>query len=393
MQRNIPNHFATLKIQPTRDLQIIIKAYKDQLRIHHPDRHGGNEAKAKDIIAAYEMVSNPKALEDCYQEYAANPGPKKEIDPPIPSRSLKAPSPPEGSIAASAMVTAGVKVTIFIPLKIRAHSNPPVDGEYFDEEGFASIYRFIDPSKVDYNWIANKLTEELEKFPAQVGVDPDEIGKILRQHSYYKYCRGAYAVGVEIPLSALDARQSEKALAPDKLSAGSGEFFWIRSGVVINPLDIFVLTKAFVPDSRGLDLFLTATPNMLKPTPTILSTPSETPLIKAPSDSILGQFLNNKDYWKKITVGLASFPIGIKKMQECIKEQGLDLQKLQIIANERLKNSKQTLFDGKEKQKKGSRNNKTTEFYEIVVRAKNIEEIEAWINMTLKPAAAITLKR
>ena len=382
MQRNTPNYFKILEIEPTRDLKLIRAAYKKMLVAYHPDK-GGDAEKAKEIMTAWENLNKPRTLEDCFQEYATNPGPRINVLH-TEEKKFRAPAPAEGSAAAAALVTAGAKVTIFIPLRVSNRKQKPQNGDYGDDIGYPSIYRFYDPTSVDYNWIAAKLTHELSEYPVQVGVDPDEIGPILQQHSYYKRCLGAYAVGVEVLLSSLEPRQSEQERDPNSLSARSGQYFWLKRNTVINPLDIFLLNKAFMPVDGEKLLFDNATPDMVKPK--IEEKPAPiTPLVLSPKESILGRFLFNKKFWKERTVGLGSFPKGIENMQHSLLKYGSSLPELKTIAADRLKKdqltekAKPSIFNKKQEKSKSDRDTATSLFYQTVSEAKSIAEIETWI--------------
>ncbi len=96
------------------------------------------------------------------------------------------------------------------------------------------------------------------------------------------------------------------------------------------------------------------------------------------TESFLKNFLNDELFWSPITK-YRSFPRGITKMQEAVKP-AVNLGKLKEIANKQLKEISK------------NRHKITTQFYELVSEAKNLETIEKWIRQKYEEQSVPRLK-
>ena len=59
--------FAVLGLEPGADSAAIEHAYKRLIKLHHPDREGGDSRRAVEIIRAYRELKGGKALIDPLQ--------------------------------------------------------------------------------------------------------------------------------------------------------------------------------------------------------------------------------------------------------------------------------------------------------------------------------------
>ena len=72
------NAFEILKIEPTKNLNVVKNAYKQQSLIIHPDRSVGaslqkilaNEELFKEMLSAYELINEEEKLSDYYLKVA-----------------------------------------------------------------------------------------------------------------------------------------------------------------------------------------------------------------------------------------------------------------------------------------------------------------------------------
>ena len=58
MSSQLPNYYNILGIPETADSASIKSAYRRLSLQHHPDRHGGNAEKFKEVSSAYEILSD-----------------------------------------------------------------------------------------------------------------------------------------------------------------------------------------------------------------------------------------------------------------------------------------------------------------------------------------------
>jgi len=58
------NHYKTLGVAENASASDIKKAYKKLATEHHPDKHGGDDSRMKDINSAYDTLKNPKKREE-----------------------------------------------------------------------------------------------------------------------------------------------------------------------------------------------------------------------------------------------------------------------------------------------------------------------------------------
>lgn len=109
----MPTHYDVLNVSPAAEPLVIEAAYKALLKRYHPDVNlqdsGDAEAATRDIIAAYQVLRDPKTRAAYDQELANATGASAQADAPTPA-------PPEPSIAPSRQTSKGLSSWLFIGL-------------------------------------------------------------------------------------------------------------------------------------------------------------------------------------------------------------------------------------------------------------------------------------
>lgn len=223
--------FEILGINPTQDFSVVKKSYIRKAKEVHPDKNPSAEAKEKfqQLNNAYHEVDTPEKLKAYFSRNQRIPAPAAPAAPPhftdfqtFSQRSFSN----ENSNGLGTFSNDTVR--IFIPNQLSELNTKYSSGQ--TKEDFLSQFNF--------ERLAELLTSYLRNNRIQVGVTFEEAEEIICQHSLYD---AIVIYEVNVSMSRLLERQSEKAMNPSSVSARNGDYFWLYENTKFIADDIFSL--------------------------------------------------------------------------------------------------------------------------------------------------------
>lgn len=259
------------------------------------------------------------------------------------------------------------RVTIYIPLYLSKQNNKLNDWKTHHACAL-SEENFRKNGKVDFDLIAGQITAALAINRLQVGRDVEEVWKIVNQHSYYKcYHDDFYIVETYVRIADLECFA-----AAEEVQDGE-KFLCMERHAVIPAENI----NRIILSNNNSNIHHIEMNNRFARFNTEYNSSDQ-------AIESFKKFLYDREFWRKHVNALnifTPFPTGIMDMQKSIEKKSIiNLVRLQEIAAKHLQEMKSplgsmaTLF-AKEKNNPVSKN-----FYEAIISARSLHEINDWIS-------------
>lgn len=259
------------------------------------------------------------------------------------------------------------RITIFIPLYL-SKQNAKLNDWKSHHACALNEENFRNNVKVNFDLIAAQISAALATNRLQVGRDEEEARKIVNQHSYYKcYNDDFYFVETNVRIADIACFAANEEVK-------NGEKFLCMEQHTVIPVEN--INRIILSNNKS-HIHHTDVENRFARFNAEYTTADK-------AIATFKRFIYDHEFWKNHVNTLnifTPFPTGIMDMQKSIEKKSIiNLLRLQEIATKHLKEMKSTIGNMATLFAKEKNNPFSKKFYEIVISARSLHEINDWIS-------------